>query len=122
MEITIKIIVGLVAFIHVYIMAFEMFLWESKGPKIFKSFDKALFPKTKAMALNQGLYNGFLAAGLIWSFFISDIAWQANVALFFLACVFVAGIIGTFTVERKIFFIQSVPSLAGIILILMSQS
>lgn len=85
-------LVGLVAFIHIYIMIFEMFLWTKRGPKVFSSFPKDLFEKTTALAANQGLYNGFLAAGLIWSLLISDPGWSQNVATFFLACVAVAGV------------------------------
>lgn len=113
------IIVGLVAAIHVYITIFEMFLWEVRGPKIFKHFDLDLFPRTKSLALNMGLYNGFLAAGLIWSFFISDPIWQANVSLFFLGCVFVAGCVGALS-AKSIFIVQSVPAMIGIILILLN--
>lgn len=119
MEILGKILIGLVATIHLYIMWFEMFAWESRGPKIFRSFSKDLFGKTKAMAANQGLYNGFLAAGLIWSFFISDEIWSVYIALFFLVCVTIAGVYGALTVERKIFFVQSVPALLAILLLLL---
>lgn len=115
MELLIKIIIGFVAFIHAYIFVFECFLWEVRGPKIFKRFPKDLFPKTKALAFNQGVYNLFLAIGLIWTFFIEDQLWQQNIALFFLGCVFVAGLAGAMT-ERKIFFVQSVPALLGITL------
>jgi len=72
------------------------------------------------MAANQGLYNGFLAAGLIWSFFIRDENWSDNIALFFLACVAIAGIYGALTVERKILFVQTVPAVLGIVMILLS--
>jgi len=95
-----------------------MFAWETKGRKVFRKFPKDLFSKTKAMAANQGLYNGFLAAGLIWSLLIQNTEWQSNVALFFLVCIAVAGIYGALTVEKKILFIQTVPSVLGIILIL----
>jgi len=118
MEIIIKVIIALVAFIHIYITVFEMFLWESRGPKVFKQFPKDLFKPTKPLAANQGLYNGFLATGLIWTFFISDIHWQSNIALFFLGCVFIAGIYGSLTADKKIFYIQAVPALIGIILTL----
>ncbi|TMM59190.1 DUF1304 domain-containing protein [Maribacter algarum] len=118
MEITIKILIGLVAFLHLYFLYFEMFAWTTKGPKIFRSFSKDLFAPTKSMAANQGLYNGFLAAGLIWTFFITDLAWKDNIALFFLGCVAVAGIYGALTVEKKIFFIQALPALIAMTLIL----
>lgn len=117
MEIIIKIIIGLVAFIHCYIMWFEMFAWLTRGPKIFRNFPKELFEPTKNMAANQGLYNGFLAAGLIWTFFIDHVEWQMNVSIFFLSCVAVAGIYGTFTAAKKIFFVQALPALIGLALI-----
>lgn len=117
MEIAIKVLIGLIAFIHVYIFIFEAFLWESRGPKVFRGFPKSLFPKTKALAFNQGVYNLFLAVGLIWTFFIQDPIWTRNIALFFLGCVAVAGLAGAMT-ERKILLVQSVPALATIICIL----
>jgi putative membrane protein len=94
-----------------------MFAWETKGRKVFSKFPKDLFKKTKAMAANQGLYNGFLAAGLLWTFFIKDILWQQNVALFFLGCVAVAGIYGAYSVDKKIFFVQTIPALLAIVLV-----
>ncbi len=120
MNLAINILIGLVAFIHIYILIFEMFLWESRGPKVFRNFPKDLFPKTKALAANQGLYNGFLAAGLIWTFLIDNQQWQENVALFFLGCVAVAGIYGTLTADRKIFFVQALPALIALTLILLT--
>lgn len=116
MNILTQILIGLIAFIHLYIFVFECFLWEVRGPKVFKNFPKELFPKTKALAFNQGVYNLFLAIGLLWSLFIQNEIWQINVALFFLSCVFVAGVAGAIT-ERKIFFVQSLPALITIILI-----
>ena len=114
MLIAAKIIIALVAIIHLYILVMEMFLWTSRGPKVFKSISPDMFEPTKTMAANQGLYNGFLAAGLIWSLLISDPIWQQNVAVFFLACVLVAGLYGAVTVERKILFVQVVPALLGL--------
>ncbi|MEL7161464.1 MAG: DUF1304 domain-containing protein, partial [Bacteroidota bacterium] len=67
MEIISYLIIGLIALVHLYILWFEMFAWESRGPKVFRAFPRDIFAPTKAMAANQGLYNGFLAAGLIWS-------------------------------------------------------
>ena len=121
MTIAINIAIGLVAFIHLYILWFEMFAWETRGPKIFKMFSKDLFPKTKVMAANQGLYNGFLAAGLIWSFLIADPVWKYNVALFFLGCVAVAGIYGAMTASKKILYVQTLPAMIGVVLIMIGR-
>ena len=115
MEIIANILVGLVALEHLYILYLEMFAWETKGKKAFKgSLRPELFAPTKVLAANQGLYNGFLAAGLIWSFFITDITWSTNVAVFFLACVIVAGVYGALTATKKIFFIQALPALLAL--------
>ena len=112
-----KLLIGLVAFLHLYFLYFEMFAWTTKGPKIFRSFPKDLFGSTKAMAANQGLYNGFLAAGLIWSLLIQDPHWQIYVAIFFLSCVAIAGIYGAFTVSRKILYIQALPAILAMVLL-----
>ncbi|MTI29235.1 DUF1304 domain-containing protein [Cytophagales bacterium RKSG123] len=118
MELLVKVLIGLIAFIHCYILWFEMFAWETRGKKVFKSFPSELFNKTKELAANQGLYNGFLAAGLIWTFFIEDKIWQINVSIFFLACISVAGIYGSLTAERKIFFVQALPALTTLLIVL----
>lgn len=115
MEITTKIVVGLVAIEHLYFLWLEMFAWETAGRRTFKSLPVELFKPTKVLAANQGLYNGFLAAGLIWTFFISDQNWRMNIAVFFLSCVAVAGVYGAFTVSKKIFFIQAMPALLAIL-------
>lgn len=119
MDISINILIALVALLHLYFLWFEMFAWTTKGPKIFRNFPRDLFEPTKALAANQGLYNGFLAAGLIWSFFIQDPVWKANVSLFFLICVAVAGIYGALTASKKIFFVQALPALLAILFILL---
>lgn len=118
MGIVIKILIGFVAFLHLYFLYFEMFAWTTKAPKIFTNFSKDFFEPTKSMAANQGLYNGFLSAGLIWTYFIEDLNWADTIALFFLACVALAGIYGAFTITKKIFFIQALPALITIGLIL----
>lgn len=116
MHIASKILIGLVAIIHSYILVLEMFLWESRGPKVFSSFPPDLFTPTKAMAANQGLYNGFLAAGLFWALFlIKDVTWKRNVAFFFLLCVAVAGIYGAATVSTSIIFVQTVPAILAVL-------
>ncbi|WP_411029154.1 DUF1304 domain-containing protein [Spongiimicrobium sp. 3-5] len=119
MDLAAKVFIGLVALIHIYILWFEMFAWTTRGRKVFRQFPKDLFEPTKPLAANQGLYNGFLSAGLIWSFFIEDVVWSSNVALFFLSCVAIAGIYGTLTADRKIFFVQALPALIGIALLLL---
>lgn len=117
MEIVVKILIGFVAILHLYFFYFESFAWTSKGPKIFKHIPKDLFPKTKSMMANQGLYNGFLAAGLIWTFFITNHTWQIYITIFFLGFVLIAGIVGAFTVSKKIFWIQGFPALLALFLI-----
>ncbi|MHA7610577.1 DUF1304 domain-containing protein [Elizabethkingia meningoseptica] len=106
----------LVAIEHIYILWMEMFAWETAGKKAFgKSLPHDLFKPTKALAANQGLYNGFLVAGIIWSFLIENQEWSINVRLFFLSCVAVAGIFGGITASGKIFFVQAVPALLAIL-------
>ena len=114
-----QIIVGLVAFIHFYILWLEMFVWTTRARKVFKTIPEDQFEKTKVMAANQGFYNGFLVAGLVWSLFICDATWSKNVALFFLSCILVAGIYGAITVSERIFYVQSVPAILGILSLLL---
>ena len=111
METAIIILTVIIALLHCYFMWLEMFGWLSRGPKVFTTLSADMFPKTKVLAANQGLYNGFLAAGLIWSICISDLVWRHNVGLFFCSCVAIAGIYGAFSVSKKIFFIQALPAL-----------
>jgi Predicted membrane protein len=116
-----KIIVAIVALLHLYFLWLEMFAWTTKAKKVFRQFPEDLFEPTKTLAANQGLYNGFLSAGLIWSLFISNPDWQVYVALFFLGCVAVAGIYGALTASKKIFTVQALPALLGIALFLVHQ-
>ncbi|MCG8491006.1 MAG: DUF1304 domain-containing protein [Sneathiellales bacterium] len=112
-----SIIIALIAALHLYIAWFEMFAWTSRGPKVFRQFPKDLFEPTKALAANQGLYNAFLAVGLIWPFMIEDPIWQQNIALMFLAFVVAAGVFGALTASRKILYVQAIP--AGIAILLL---
>jgi putative membrane protein len=112
------ILIILIALEHLYFLYFEMFAWETIGKKTFRSLPAEIFKPTKSLAANQGLYNGFLAAGLIWSRLITDVEWSANVALFFLVCVAVAGVYGGITASRKIFYVQATPALVAIGLML----
>lgn len=111
-----KIFIGIVIAIHLYIFYFEMFAWETLGKKAFgKAMSSDLFKPTKKLAANQGLYNLFLAAGLVWAFFIDNWIWQKNIATFFLVCICIAGLYGGITASKKIFTVQLAP--AGIALI-----
>lgn len=119
MLLTAKFIIAIVAVLHFYFLWLEMFAWTTKARKVFRNFPQDLFEPTKSMAANQGLYNGFLATGLVWSLLIQDSSWQVYVALFFLGCVAVAGIYGAYSVSKKIFTIQALPALLGIVLLLL---
>lgn len=114
-----KLMVGTIAVLHLYILVLEMFLWTTRGPKVFKSITPSLFEPTKNLAANQGLYNGFLAAGLIWSLFINDVHWATSVATFFLCCIGVAGIYGAITAQWSILYIQTVPAIVALALLWM---
>ena len=102
-------LIALVAFLHVYFLILEMFLWtKPKGIKIFGLKSKEFAEETKVLAANQGLYNGFLAAGLIWSI----ISKNAEIATFFLCCVIIAGIYGAYSTKKiRLFYVQAVPAI-----------
>lgn len=116
-----KIVIAVVALLHFYFLWLEMFAWTTKAKKVFRKFPEDLFEPTRTLAANQGLYNGFLAAGLVWSLIIQDPKWQIYVALFFLGCVAIAGIYGALTASKKIFTVQALPALLGIALLLAHQ-
>ena len=117
MHIVTQIFVGLVAIEHIYILWLEMFAWTTRGPKTFP-LPAHLFEPTKVLAANQGLYNGFLAAGLLWSLLITDPIWQKNVALFFLACVIVAALYGGYSASKRIILVQGLPAMIALVLVL----
>lgn len=98
-----------------------MFAWTTVGKKIFKMMEPALFEKTKVLAANQGLYNGFLSAGLLWSLIIRDIDWSQNVGIFFLSCVVVAGLYGWYSVSYRLFIVQGLPALLPLVLLLLAK-
>lgn len=110
------ILVGAIAVLHFYIAWFEMFAWETRGPAVFSSLPADLFAPTTAMAANQGLYNAFLAIGLLWSLFIKDQKWRVNVAVCFLIFVAVAGVFGAITVSAHILVLQTVPAVVAVLL------
>ncbi len=109
---------AIVALEHIYFLVLEMFLWTTpKGIKAFGLKSKEFAEDTKVLAANQGLYNGFLAAGLIYSLIIEN----NNFILFFLGCIIVAGIYGAYSTKKiKLFYVQSVPALLAFILFMLS--
>jgi putative membrane protein len=117
MKIIGQILIAIVALEHLYFLWLEMFAWETKGKEVFKMLPPNLFKPTKILAANQGLYNGFLAAGLIWTLFITNDLWGFYIAVFFLSCVSIAGIYGALTASKRIFFVQAFPAIITLILI-----
>lgn len=118
MQTLLLLLLGLMAFQHFFFLWLEMFAWTSYAPKVFRGFPKEFFGKTKAMAANQGLYNGFLAAGLVWAILAPDPAFAKQLSVFFAACVAAAGIYGGFSVQRTIFFVQGLPALLALVLLM----
>lgn len=113
-----NIVVGLIALVHVNILVLEMFLWDKPaGLRAFGQTPEAA-KASKVLAANQGLYNGFLAAGLLWGLSLG--AGGIGVKVFFLCCVLVAGLYGAATANRKILFVQAVPAAIGLALVLWS--
>ena len=108
-----QVLTGLVAALHVYFLVLEMFLWTTPfGQKTFRR-TAAEQESTKILAANQGLYNGFLAAGLVWSL-VGSTAVALPVRVFFLACVVVAGLYGAATAAKQILYVQAVPAAAAL--------
>jgi putative membrane protein len=119
MDFAIKCIVGCVTLLHIYFLVLEMFLWTTpKGLKIFgQKLEQA--QASAKLAANQGLYNGFLAAGLVWGLLTSDSDQARSIEIFFLSCVTIAGLYGAYSVSRKILYVQALPAVVGLILILL---
>ena len=114
-------IVGVVALLHIYFLILEMFLWtKPHGLRVFRqSFEQATASAT--LAANQGLYNGFLAAGLIWGLIHPSAEISQQVKIFFLGCVIVAGIYGGWSVSKRILFIQAVPAAVALGFLLLKR-
>lgn len=115
-----NILIGTVALLHTYFLVLEMFLWTKPlGMKTFgMSAEEAA--KTAVLAANQGLYNGFLVAGLVWSLLHPDAVISKQLALFFLSCVIVAGIYGAYSVNIRIFLVQGLPALVALAMVMFS--
>jgi putative membrane protein len=116
MELAAQIVVGLVAAIHFYILVLEMFLWRTDRVRATFGTTKEFAEQSATMAANQGLYNGFLATGLVYGLISDDLTFQ----VFFLACVAVAGIYGALTVTYRILFVQAIPAALGLLLVLLA--
>ena len=114
-----NIVVLLVVVLHLGFLILEMFLWTKPFGRRTFSLTPEFAQASRTLAANQGLYNGFLAAGLIWSLFLG--AYGYEVKIFFLLCVIVAGIFGAFTVSRRILWIQALPGLIALVFVLLSR-
>ena len=120
MDIISKILVAVVALEHLYILYLEMFLWtKPAGLKAFGTTPE-MAASSKTLAANQGLYNGFLAAGLFWGIIHPDLSTGRQIEIFFLACVLVAGLYGGLTVKRSILMVQGLPALIALVAVLIS--
>jgi putative membrane protein len=113
MDLIANILVAVVALLHFGFLYLEMFLWDKpRGVKSFRMTEE-FARQSKSLAMNQGLYNGFLAAGLIWGIFAGDV-----VKIFFLSCVIIAGIFGALTVSKRIFYLQAAPAVLALVVLL----
>jgi len=117
MKILYIVLITIIALEHLYFLILEMFLWTSKkGIKTFGLESKEFAEKTKVLAANQGLYNGFLSAGLIYSLVTAD----KNVSIFFLICIIIAGIYGAYSTKKnKLFYVQSIPATIALLFIIL---
>ncbi|WP_426562739.1 DUF1304 domain-containing protein [Angustibacter sp. McL0619] len=115
-----QVLVAVVALIHVYVVLLEMVLWTTPRGRAAFGTTKEFAEQTKALAGNQGLYNGFLVAGLVWGLLAADpIQWQ--VQTFFLVCVAIAGLYGALTVSRRILLVQTVPAVLALAAVLLAR-
>jgi len=118
MTVAANIVIALIALLHLWFLVLEMFLWTKPSGRRAFGLTQEFAEQSKALAANQGLYNGFLAAGLIWGLGLGTAGFAVKV--FFLGCVLVAGVFGALTAARKILLIQAVPAAIGLLLVLFS--
>ena len=114
-----KLLIALVALEHLYFLVLEMFLWTTPRTRAAFGMSAEQAAQTKVLAANQGLYNGFLAAGLAWSL-VAPSAYAQPLALFFLACVLVAGVYGGFSANKRIWLLQALPAAVALLAIIFS--
>ena len=111
-----ELLVGFVALLHFGFLLLEMVFWNKPLGRSIFGLNKEFAQQSAALAANQGLYNGFLAAGLIWSYFTDVFTFEIRV--FFLSCMIIAGLFGTLTVNRKILMIQAIPAAFALMTVL----
>ena len=119
MHMAANVVIVLIALLHVYFLVLEMFLWTKPAGRRAFGLSAEFAEASKRLAANQGLYNGFLSAGLIWGVSLGDGGFP--VKLFFLVCVLVAGVFGALTVSRKILWVQAAPAAVGIVLLWLAR-
>ena len=117
MNVVADVLVGLVAALHLCFLVLEMFLWTTPTGRGVFGTDAAFAEQSRTLAANQGLYNGFLAAGLVWGL----VSGATDVQVFFLACVIVAGLYGAATVNRRILLVQALPAVLALAAVLLSR-
>ncbi len=110
MNLVADVLIGVVAALHAFFLVLEMFLWTKPAGRGAFGLTREFAEETRSLAANQGLYNGFLAAGLVWGLIDDNLAFK----VFFLGCVIAAGVYGAATVSRKILFIQAVPAVLAL--------
>jgi putative membrane protein len=116
MNVVAAVLIGVVAALHLWFLVLEMFLWTAPtGRRVF-GLDAEFAEQSRALAANQGLYNGFLVAGLVWGLISQD----TGVQVFFLTCVVVAGVYGAVTVNRRILYVQAVPAALALVAVALS--
>jgi putative membrane protein len=118
MSVAANIVIAVIALLHLWFLVLEMFLWTKPTGRRAFGLSAEFAEQSKALAANQGLYNGFLAAGLVWGLSLGIAGF--NVKLFFLGCVLMAGIFGGLTASRKILWIQALPAAIGLVLMLLA--
>jgi putative membrane protein len=115
------VLVGLIAVLHLYILVLEMFLWETAVARRAFGTTEVFAANTRVLAANQGLYNGFLAAGLIWALWLGLPGAGREEAIFFLSCVLAAGVYGGLTASRRILFVQAIPAALALIAVFLQR-
>ncbi|HTV84762.1 MAG TPA: DUF1304 domain-containing protein [Dyella sp.] len=114
-----NLVIAIIALMHLWFLILEMFLWDKPTGRRAFGLTAEFAAQSKVLAANQGLYNGFLAAGLIWGLLLGGIEGM-HVKVFFLACVFIAGVYGGLTATRKVLWIQAAPAVVGLICVWLS--